>query len=216
MSAEECQLIAALTAKTLTKVRTEEAFSLFWERCKKAVTELKINEPILPRKRQSPIRYFLGEAPSKFHDNVKHYYPQIYFESIDTASNHVLNKTIYFFYGDDLDQHNQHTQPTILGTLFDSLTKDRIDISFVINRLRELTQPQKNLFSKIIVLVKFLLLAPARKTVSERSCSTLRKIRPYFRSTMTESRLNHWLMLKTHKKALGELSLVEIANKFCR
>ena len=85
MSAEGYQLVAALTTKTLTKFRTEEAFSLFWERCKKATTELKINEPVLPRKRQCPIRYFLGEAPSEFHDNVKHYYRQIYFESIDTV-----------------------------------------------------------------------------------------------------------------------------------
>ena len=51
MSAAECQLVAALTTKILTKVRTEEAFSLFWEKCKKAATELKINDPVLPRKR---------------------------------------------------------------------------------------------------------------------------------------------------------------------
>ena len=120
------------------------------------------------------------------------------------------------FYGDNLDQHNQHTQITILGRLVDGLNKDSIDIPFAINRLRELIQPQKNLFSEIIVLVKLILLAPARNTVSERSCSTLRRIRTYFRSTMTQSRLNHWLMLNTHKKALGELSLVEIANEFCR
>ena len=87
MSAAECQLVAALTTKTLTKVRTEEAFSLFWEKCKKAATKLKINEPVLPCKRQCHTRYFLGEAPSKFHDNVKHYYRQIYFESIDTVVN---------------------------------------------------------------------------------------------------------------------------------
>ena len=51
MSATECQLVAALTTKALTKVRTEEAFSLLWERCKKATTELNINEPVLPPKR---------------------------------------------------------------------------------------------------------------------------------------------------------------------
>ena len=127
---------------------------------------------------------------------------------------HIL--PICFFYGDDSDQHNQHTQLTILGTLFDVLNKGSIDISFVINRLRELTQPQKNLFSEIIVLVKLLLLPPARNTISERSCSTLRRIKTYFRSTMTQSRLNHWLMLNTQKEALGELSLVEIANEFFR
>ena len=89
MSAAECQLVAALTTKTLTKVRTKEAFSLFWERCKKTVTELKIKEPALPYKRQCPIRYFLGEAPSEFHDNAKPYYRQIYFESIDTVVNYL-------------------------------------------------------------------------------------------------------------------------------
>ena len=87
MSAAEYQLLVALTTKTLTKVRAEGAFSLFWERCKKAATELKINEPVLPRKRQCPIRYLLREAPSEFHDNVKHYYWQISFKSIDTVVN---------------------------------------------------------------------------------------------------------------------------------
>ena len=50
MSVAECQLVVALTTKTLTKVSTEETFSLFWERCKKAATKLKINEPVLPHK----------------------------------------------------------------------------------------------------------------------------------------------------------------------
>ena len=170
MSAEEYQLVAPLITKTLTKVRTEEAFSLFWKRCKKSATELKINEPVLPRKRQCPIRYFLGETPSEFHDNVKHYYRQIYFESIDPVVNcikscfeqidyvkvestlllatkgepfdeHIL--AICSFYGDDLNHHNLHTQLTLLGPFFDGFNKDSIDISFVINRLHELTQPQK-------------------------------------------------------------------------
>ena len=92
MSAVECQLVAALITKTLTKVNTEEAFSLFWEKCKKAAKELKIKESVLPRKRQCPIRYLLGKAPSEFHDNVKRYYRQIYFESIDTVVNCIKSR----------------------------------------------------------------------------------------------------------------------------
>ena len=42
--AAECQLVAVLITKTLTKLLTEEAFPLFWERCKKGATELEINE----------------------------------------------------------------------------------------------------------------------------------------------------------------------------
>ena len=51
MSGAECQLVAALTIKTLIKVRAEEDFSLFRESYKKAATELKINEPVLPCKK---------------------------------------------------------------------------------------------------------------------------------------------------------------------
>ena len=86
------------------------------------------------------------------------------------------------FYGDDLDQHNLHTQLALLGALF----------------------------------VKLLLLAPATNAISERSCSTLRRIKTYLRSTVAQSGLNHCMMLNTYKEALGELSLVEVANEFCR
>ena len=86
---------------------------------------------------------------------------------------HIL--AICSFYGDNLDQHNLHTQLALLGMLFNGLNKDGIDIPFVINRLHELTQPQKNLFSEIIVLVKLLLLAPATNPISERSCSCSEK-----------------------------------------
>ena len=41
----------ALTTGTLAKIRSDEAFSLFWEKCKKAATKLDIGEPVLMRKR---------------------------------------------------------------------------------------------------------------------------------------------------------------------
>ena len=54
MSAAECQLVVVLTRKTSTKVCTKEVFSLLWERCKKAATELKIKEPVLHVKGNAP------------------------------------------------------------------------------------------------------------------------------------------------------------------
>ena len=50
---------------------------------------------------------------------------------------------------------------------------------------------KKKLFSEIIVLVKLLLLAPATNGIIECSCSTLRRIKTYLRSTMTQIRLSH-------------------------
>ena len=53
----------------------------------KAATELKITKAVLTRQRQYSMIYFLGEAPSEFRDNVKYYYRQIYFESINIVVN---------------------------------------------------------------------------------------------------------------------------------
>ena len=72
------------------------------------------------------------------------------------------------------------------------------------------------MFSEIIVLVKLLLLAPATNAISECSCSTLRRIKTFLCSAMTQIRLSHCMMLNTHKEALRELCLIEIANEFCR
>ena len=83
-------------------------------------------------------------------------------------------------------------------------------------RQKVLRITEKNLFSEIIVLGKPLLLAPATNTICERSCSSLRRIKTYLRSTITQSRLSHCMMLNPHKEALGELNLIEIANEFCR
>ena len=75
---------------------------------------------------------------------------------------------------------------------------------------------QKNLFLEIIVLVKLLFLGPATNTISECSSSTLRRIKTHLRPTMTQSRLSHSMMLNARKEALGELTLIEIADGFCR
>ena len=71
------------------------------------------------------------------------------------------------------------------------------------------------MFSEIIDLIKLLLLTPATNAISECSCSTLRRIKTYLHSTMTQIRLSHCMMLNIHKEALGELSLIEVASEFC-
>ena len=56
---------------------------------------------------------------------------------------------------------------------------------------------------------------PATNAVSERSCSTLRRVKTYLRSSMTQKRLNSCLVLATYKEQVDQLNLVEVANQFC-
>jgi len=49
---------------------------------------------------------------------------------------------------------------------------------------------------------------------SERSFSALRKVKNYLRSTMTQDRLNHAMLLQCHKELKDDLNLVTVANQF--
>ena len=91
-----------------------------------------------------------------------------------------------------------------------------ITVPGVIERLRQLTKPQRALLSEVFTLAKLLLVVPATNAISEHSGSTLRRIRTYLCTTICQSRLNRYMLLNTYKEALDELSLIDIANEFCR
>ena len=55
---------------------------------------------------------------------------------------------------------------------------------------------------------------PATNACSERSFSTMKRIKTYLRSTMGQERLNHLMTLNIYKSKLDELDLHVIANDF--
>ena len=63
-------------------------------------------------------------------------------------------------------------------------------------------------------LVKILLIIPATNATSERSFSTLRRVKSYLRSNMKQSRLNHLITCNIYKEQLDQLDLKAIANRF--
>ena len=66
----------------------------------------------------------------------------------------------------------------------------------------------------MLKLDKLILLVPATNAVSERSCSTLVRVKTYLRSSMIQERLNSCLVLATYKEEVDKLNLVEVANQF--
>ena len=55
---------------------------------------------------------------------------------------------------------------------------------------------------------------PASNAMSERSFSTLRRVKTYLRSTMRQDRLNYLMILHVHKERTDALDLKEVANEF--
>ena len=66
ISAAEGQQLAQMTVRTLQKLRSEQAYDLFWFEVNKKAEALNIPEPTLPRQRKCPRRLDEGVAEPFF------------------------------------------------------------------------------------------------------------------------------------------------------
>ena len=177
-------------------MRTDGSNHLFWERYIKEAKDLEIGEVLLPRKRQRPLRYYFGNAPVEFLDSVENHCRSIYndyttyyskLESLllCSAKGESCEELLSFvcnFYKDDFDKHKLETQLASLPGMFED--KEVTDIHMVVKKFQKISAGVRAHFSEVFILIKLLLIAPATNAVSERSCSTLRRIKTYLRTRM--------------------------------
>ena len=76
------------------------------------------------------------------------------------------------------------------------------------------TPSAKDLCSKVHHLLQVFLTIPATTSTSERTFSAMRRLKTYLRSSMTQERLNHVLLLCSHKFRTEKINLREIAASF--
>lgn len=62
MSAAERKHTARLTLTTLSKIRSDSSYSLFWDNAKLDAEKLEIDGPVLPRKRKPPRDHEVGKV----------------------------------------------------------------------------------------------------------------------------------------------------------
>ena len=70
------------------------------------------------------------------------------------------------------------------------------------------------IYSEIVTLVIIILVIPAANATSERTFSALCRVKPYLRSTMTQTRMNNLITLHVHKERTDAHDLKAIANGF--
>ena len=56
-------------------------------------------------------------------------------------------------------------------------------------------------------MMKLILVMPSTNASSERTFSAMRRVKSYLRSTMTQERLNHLMILHVHKELTDKLDL---------
>ena len=120
------------------------------------------------------------------------------------------------FYGQDLNKADLESQLKVLRTLYDEKTEsgDHPSIRSLKEVLQSLSPAQRGIVSMVCKAFQLLLVIPATNSTSERSFSALRRIKSYLRSTMTQARLNHLMVLHYHQDLTDELDMKQVANDF--
>ena len=84
--------------------------------------------------------------------------------------------------------------------------------------IRSVTDTLQNLkvqshLNEVFKLTKLILVLPATNATNERTFSLLKLVKSYLRSTMKQSRLNHFI-LSAYKNQLDQLDLTKTASDF--
>ena len=239
-SAAEGQEVVSLTLTTLKSICSDASFDLFWQRVCASAEEVDVDKPILPRRRKLPHRLDDGAAPT-IHATVEEHYHVKCFEAVDLITSCVSNRFdqpgyktyakvqnllkaatsqpyeeemrfIISFYGSDFNSFLLSTHLEIFSQNFQQATK--VTFPGVIDFFCNYSATQVTLMSEVSKLVRLLLVMPATNAQSERSFSTVRRLKTCLRSSMTQQRLNHLMLLHIHKYHTNNLDLIDVAHDF--
>ena len=72
----------------------------------------------------------------------------------------------------------------------------------------------KSLLCEVFSLLHIALTIPVTSATAERAFSALRRLKNFLRSTMSQPRLNHVMILHIHKERTDKLDLTTIAKEF--
>jgi hypothetical protein len=242
LSAAEGQRVASMTVATLESMRTDQAAQDFFGLVQTLREKLGVDEAALPRQRKLPKRYDDG-APGFHNVSVEQLYRTAYFEAIDLSITSIRDRfdqpgyTAYRKLEDLLLKACEGADYTgefqFLCELYEELDISQLDLQLkslqiqlqnqpqsstsiqpCITFLRDLSPPARTYFSEVVKVVELLLVMPGTNATSERSFSTMRRIKSYLRTTMRQDRLNHLMVLHMYKDKLDSVDLRVIGNEF--
>ena len=196
------------------------------------------------RKARMVIENYFSDTPNEAPDTPEEEYRRIYYQAVELvvafieerfdqkdfemfatveqlivkAANNVDFENEYekviAFYRDDFDASILKTQLKTLPFCFPPNTGKFETFRDVMKQVKAFSNGHKILVSKIIKILKLILVMPASNAVSERSFSAMRRLYTYTRTNMTQSRLNNTMVLHVHKEKTDALNLVDVANEF--
>ena len=83
ISACEGQKLVNITLVTLQSIRSDQWFDLFWQYIESRRSVVDVSPPELPRQRNVPHRFEVGETQLEYPASAKDNFRRLYFEGID-------------------------------------------------------------------------------------------------------------------------------------
>jgi hypothetical protein len=191
----------------LEGMRCEIEFAALLEPVNVAITAFELEPITVPRQRSPPAR-FTGDAEAYQATSVSTHHCPHFFEAVDTAVNGLKDR---FTESSGLQQYSKLESILLSGVVVEDAIKQYPEINIqdlqlelamfnrkhVINKVSEavnifgeMVPEVRTMYNNIEVLVQLLLVCPASSAEAERSFSSLRRLKTWLRSTMTERRLN--------------------------
>ena len=90
LCAVDAQKNAKLSVTIIWGIWSDRDASLHWIMITQAAVKLELQAPSFPHHSKMPSRYFDGNAQPEHHSNVEDFYPQLYFETVDTVANCIV------------------------------------------------------------------------------------------------------------------------------
>ena len=242
ISLAEAENLVSSLQQLMSCQRTDEKFDQFWEIVRSDAETLLLKSPKLHRNRRPSRRIDTGAVPH-IHDSPKDRDRQIYFSSLDAcltalrtrfqSEGFIIARTVeqvliqatrgctvdlapvINHFGTDINPDRLSLHLSMLGDLCASLddSEKPSSMSTLVELLRNKVAWRDMLPEVTNVLTLFLCL-PVTTCTAERSFSSLRRLKTYLRSTMTQKRLNHIAFLHCHKDLTDGLDLTVVINDF--
>ena len=105
----------------------------------------------------------------------------------------------------------------MLGTYFSEQNNtSSVTLQDCLQYLQSLSGAKRLFYSEVCVLIRLILVMSATNTVSERSFSSMRRLKSYLRSIINQSRINHVMILHLNKEKVHNFYLDIIGNEFVK
>lgn len=136
------------------------------------------------------------------------------------GNTHDLSSNFENLYSDFVDIPKLQIQLSLLPDVLKTGNNDhgmgikRVTMVSSVCELFETCQFPKTMLEEVHKVLLLYLTVPLSSATAERAFSSLRRLKSYLRSTMTQKRLNHVVLLNTHKDQVDQMCIVDIAKQF--